>query len=259
MAHTKTRRHIIIPDTQVRPGVPTNHIAAAGRYVAEWRPEVVVVLGDWWDMPSLSTHSDASKAGRGYQEDVDAGNQALEDFTKPIKKVRGYRPRLVLLGGNHDDYTISTDATSGRPGRFLASNPKLRGKILLSDLNFTRLGWEYHPFLKVVEIDGVWYSHYFYAPSTGRPYGGTAQYKLAKIHHSYTMGHQQGLDVGRIELAGGRTIRGLVAGSFYQHDEGYRGPQATGEWRGILVKHSVRDGNYDLMEVGMDYLLRKYT
>ena len=259
MRHSKTRRHIVIPDTQIRPGVPTDHIAAAGRYVAEWRPEVVVVLGDWWDFPSLSTHKDASVAAKGYQEDVDAGNQALADFTKPIRKVRGYSPRLVLLGGNHDDYTAGAENVSGRPGRFISANPRLRSKILLSDLNFKSLGWEYHPFLRVVEIDGILYSHYFYAPNSGHPYGGTAVYKLGKIHHSFTQGHVQGLDVGRVELPGGRRLRGLVAGSFYQHDESYKGPQANNHWRGILVKHGVKDGDYDLMEVGIDYLLRKYS
>lgn len=259
MAHVKARRHIVIPDTQVRPGVPTEHISAAGRYVADWRPEVIVILGDWWDMPSLASYADASAKSRGYQADVEAGNKALAAFTKPWRKIRGYKPRAVLLGGNHDDYTIAAEKTSGRPGRFLGANPKLRDKISIDDLNFKELGYEYHPFLNVVEIDGIFYSHYFYAPNTGNCYGGTAQHKLTKIHHSYTMGHVQGLDVARTELPGGRRMRGLVAGSFYQHDESYKGPQANNHWRGIVVCHGVNQGDYDLMEVGMDYLLRKWA
>lgn len=255
---SRWRKHIVIPDTQVKPGVATDHIAAAGQYVAEKRPEVVVILGDWWDFPSLSTHGDAD-IGTAYQDDVQAGNDALALFTAPIRKVRGYSPRLVLLGGNHDDYTASSELTSGRPGRFLLANPKMKGKISRNDLNYRALGWEYHPFLKVVTIDGIMYSHYFYAPLSGKCYGGSAVYKLGKIHHSFTMGHVQGLDVGRVELPGGRRLRGLVAGSFYSHEEHYKGPQANNHWRGILVKHEVRDGDYDLMEVSIDYLKRRYS
>ena len=40
------RRYVVIPDTQVKPGVPTDHLEWAGRYVAEKRPDVVVHLGD---------------------------------------------------------------------------------------------------------------------------------------------------------------------------------------------------------------------
>jgi len=72
------------------------------------------------------------------------------------------------------------------------------------------------------------------------------------------MGHQQGLSVAIRELADGTRHRGLVAGSFYQHSESYRGPQACYEWRGLLMKHEVSSGDYDLMEVSLNYLRRRY-
>ena len=31
----------IIPDTQVKPGVPLNHLEAAGNYIADKKPDVV--------------------------------------------------------------------------------------------------------------------------------------------------------------------------------------------------------------------------
>ena len=51
----------------------------------------------------------------------------------------------------------------------------------------------------------------------------------------------------------------IVAGSFYQHDEDYRGQQSNGEWRGIVVLNEVHDGKYDIMPLSMDYLRRKYS
>jgi hypothetical protein len=49
-----------------------------------------------------------------------------------------------------------------------------------------------------------------------------------------------------------------VAGSFYLHDEGYRGPQCNNEWRGIIVLNEVKDGDYDVMPLSMSYLERKF-
>jgi hypothetical protein len=45
-------RHLWIPDTQVREGVPVKHIEALGNYIEEKRFEKIIVAGDWWDMPT---------------------------------------------------------------------------------------------------------------------------------------------------------------------------------------------------------------
>jgi len=55
----------------------------------------------------------------------------------------------------------------------------------------------------------------------------------------------------------GKPHMGLVAGSFYQHSESYRGPQAD-EWRGVVIIHNVEDGFGDVELVSMDRLCRMY-
>ena len=47
-------RHLIIPDTQIKPDCPIEHMYWAGRYAVAMKPNVIVHLGDHWDMPSLS-------------------------------------------------------------------------------------------------------------------------------------------------------------------------------------------------------------
>lgn len=228
----------------------SHHLEACGRYIAEKQPDVVVHLGDHWDFPSLNSHGRRVEIeGTRVSRDIRAGNDALEVLTKAIRKRKGYNPRLVLLRGNHED----------RLSRAVADDPKLAGVLDFSLFNDRRLGWEVHDFLKVATIDGIMYSHYFYNPLTGRPWGGDARYKLGKIHRSFTMGHVQGLSQAQLEVPGGERIRGLVAGSFYSHDESYKGPQANNHWRGILVKNEIRAGDYDLLEVSLGYLLRRYA
>jgi len=250
--------HVVIPDTQVTPSVRRDHLTWIGRYIADLRPDVVVHLGDHWDFESLSVY-DRGKLqfeGRRLRADIDAGNAGLAELTAPIHDVqetarrgnrRIWKPRLVMLRGNHEH----------RLSRAVEEDPKLEGFLDYSQLNDTSLGWEVHDFLDPVEIDGVVYAHYFYNPLTGKPWGGTVATMLKNIGHTFTMGHRQTFDVS-VRYVGNRQIRGIVAGACYLHDEDYKGPQGNHHWRGILVKHEVRDGQYDLMEVSLDYLCRKY-
>lgn len=252
-------RHFIIPDTQVKPGVPLDHLTAAGNYIVDKQPEVIVHLGDHWDMHSLSSYDKGTKRAEGarYHQDIEAGLLGMEALLSPIwrynalrakQKLKQYRPRMVYLPGNHEERIL----------RHINANPELAGKLSFEDLQLRSFGWEVYDFLEPVVIDGVTYAHYFYNPNTGHPYGGKAPTKLANIGFTFTMGHQQGLDIAMKHLNNGQTIRGLVAGSFYQHDEEYRGPQANIHWNGCIMKHEVHDGNYCLMELSLEYLKRRW-
>ena len=46
-------RILVIPDCQVKQGVPLEHLTWAGQAIADYRPDIVVNLGDFADMPSL--------------------------------------------------------------------------------------------------------------------------------------------------------------------------------------------------------------
>ena len=47
-------KHFILPDCQVKPGVDTNYLEHIGKYLVEKKPDVIVCIGDFADMPSLS-------------------------------------------------------------------------------------------------------------------------------------------------------------------------------------------------------------
>jgi len=244
-------RHIFIPDTQVKPGVPTSHLKAAGNYVAAKQPDVVVVAGDWWDMPSLSTYEDKASAywdpaNRTYSADIYAGNHAMEMFLAPIKRLRRM-PRMVFLMGNHED----------RITRMLHANPAMNGLLGFDNLRLE--DFEVHQFLHPVKIHGLTFCHYFINPHSLKKniLGGTMDNRLNKLKMSFVMGHQQTRMWGT-QWTGKRELCGLVAGAFYQHDEDYLGPQGNDYWRGIVVLNEVRNGTYDPCFVSLDYLVRHY-
>lgn len=262
-AQLQSPTHIVIPDTQIKSGVPLDHLRWIGQYIVDefaGRPFVKIIhLGDHADMPSLSTWDNGKREmeGRRYREDIDAANRGFEVLNAPLKEHNKrqalrhhakWTPECHFILGNHEN----------RITRATSLDAKLDGTIGLGDLNYARLGWNVHEFLRPVNLDGVIYSHYFYAPMTGKPYGGTSiDTRLKNIGHSFTMGHQQTLMYG-LRFVDGTSQHGLVAGACYLHDEDYKGPQGNAHWRGIIVKHEVRDGSYDPMFVSLDYLCRKY-
>jgi hypothetical protein len=248
--------HVVIPDTQVKPGVPTVHMEWIGRYIndrymASDKQVVVVHLGDHWDMPSLSSYDKGRRRieGRRIASDITAGNEAFAVLDACINGDAWVgRPRKVFLLGNHED----------RISRACDADAQLDGLLSLDALD--TLDWERHRFLEPVNIDGVTYAHYFANPMTGRPYSGqNIETRLKTIGTSFTMGHQQTLQYGLRFLADGRSVHGLVAGACYLHDEDYLGPQGNAHWRGIVVCHEVHNGSYDVMPVSMNYLCRRYT
>jgi hypothetical protein len=242
------KKIIVIPDTQCKPGVRLDHMDWAGQYIADKCPDVVVHLGDLFDMPSLSSYDRGKKCfeGRRYKADIAAGNHGIELLNRHLDKMRD-PPRRVFIPGNHEERIL----------RAVEMDPVLDGVIGWHDFNLP--GWEIQPYLKPIAIHGVLFCHYFYNVRSGRPYSGTAASILRHVGQSFVQGHRQGLDTAIHDLPTGKRRRGVIAGSFYQHQENYLGHQGNGHWHGILVLHETRGGNFDLLEVSLDYLRRRYS
>lgn len=258
----KGRIHFIIGDTQCRPGTPTAHLEWIGRYLVDQfaHEDVQVVhLGDHWDMPSLSSYDRGKKSmeGRRYVMDVEAGNEGWRILNQPLvdynaqqakTKHAQWWPDMDFLFGNHEQRIVTA----------CENDAQLDGLLSLDSL-ITGPRWKRHAFKEIVEIDGISYSHFFYAPGTGQAYSQeNLLTRLKHIGRTFTMGHQQGFNYCE-RTVGTKSQHGLVVGSTYLHDENYLGPQVKSYWRGIVVCHQVEEGSYDLMKVSLDFLCRKYT
>lgn len=246
------KRHLIIPDAQIKPGLKIEHIKWAGEAILDYRPDVIICLGDWWDLPSLNSHAEKGSVeleGARYQEDIDSGNKAFKLLDSYLKRSRSktWQPRRVFLEGNHEN----------RANRIAKNDPKWQG--IIGSQNCQTLDWERHRFLKIVDIDGVAYCHYFANPFSGKPIGGTIVSRLNNIGKSFVQGHQQGFLYASKQYPD-HVKHGLVAGRFYLEHENYRPDDVQkSEWNGIVVLNGVRRGDYDLMPLRMDYLKRKYS
>ncbi len=253
------RKHLVLPDCQVKPGVDISHMDWIGHFIVDKRPDVIVCIGDFADMPSLSSHDRGQLAaeGRRYVADLIAVHTAMyrllrpmADLNKALRKRRqpAYKPRMIMTLGNHED----------RITRAIEADSRLAGTMSLKDLKYEEFGWEVYPFLKVICVDGIAYSHYFTSGVMGRPVS-TARVLVKSRHMSATMGHVQTTDVYMGDVrADGKAVIGLFCGVCYLHDEPYLGPQGNQVRRQVVLKHQVVDGQYDPCFVSLDYLKRRY-
>jgi hypothetical protein len=250
------KKHFMIPDVQAKPGANFDYLRAAGNYIVEKKPDVIVCIGDFADLPSLSSYDIGKKSfeGRNYKDDIWAAREAMDALLEPLyaeqsrlkrNKEKTYKPRMVLTLGNHEN----------RINRVVNEDRKLEGLVAIDDLPYQ--DWEVIPFLEVETIDDVAYSHYFTSGPMGRPIT-TAQALLTKKHMSCVAGHQQGRQIAFSRRADGRGMTAIISGSFYEHDEEYMDHQSNQVWKGCWMFHEVNDGAFDEMAVSLRYLKENY-
>ena len=253
------KRIMVIPDVQAKPGDDFEFLTHIGKYAVKMKPAVIVCIGDFADMPSLSTYEPKGSKkfeGRRYKKDIEAAKQAMATLMAPIIKEQRrlarlgkvWKPKLVLTYGNHEH----------RIPRAVDADPKLDGLISLKDLEYEKWGWKCYEFLKPVCIDNVVFSHYMVSGVMGRPVT-TARALLTKHHQSCIVGHQQGRDIAYSKRADGTDMTAIICGSCYEHDEDYLNPQTNNHWRGLYMLLDVTpDGSFDELPISLNWLRRKY-
>ncbi len=251
------RKHLVIPDVQCKPGVSLQHLTWIGKYIVDKKPDVLVCIGDFSDMASLSMYDKGKRSfeGRTYAADIAVSKKAMGMLLAPLRayqktrKGRNYKPRMVMTLGNHEE----------RINRAIEDDARLHGTISIDDLGYKEAGWQVYPFLKVVVIDGVAYSHFFASGVMGKPVC-SARALVKKMHQSATMGHVQDTDIYMKDAkADGTPIVGLFCGTCYLHTEKFLGHQGNAQRRQVILKHDVKNGAYDPLFCSLRFLRKKYA
>jgi hypothetical protein len=222
------------------------------------KPDVIVIIGDWADMPSLSSYDKGKKSfeGRTYRNDILAANDGLQRLMAPIDAETArlekahrprWKPRKVVTLGNHEN----------RINRAIETQRELDGLISTNDLFFKQWGFEVYPFMEVVTVDGIAYSHYFASGVKQLPVS-TARALLQKKYMSCIAGHLQGYDIATAYRGDGARLTAIIAGSCYLHDEAYMGPQGNKHFRGVVMLNEVSNGEFDAMTVSLNFLRERY-
>lgn len=247
--------HLIIPDPHAHYEHNNDRADWLGKLIADVRPDVVINMGDQWDMPSLSAYDKGHKImGRTYKADIDAGLEFSDRLWGPTKRRKKKKPRMVFLEGNHED----------RITRALELSPTLRGTISFDDLDLKA----YDDIVRYegdtpgnITIDGVTYAHYFISGVLGRALGGEhpAHALLSKGFVSCTAAHTHTMDFCVRTDVQGRSRMGFVCGCYLDYDADWAGMRNRLWQKGVAIKRNVEDGVYDLQWVSLDALRKEYN
>lgn len=257
------RSHLIIPDAHTMPNDNPRRFEWLSKLILDRQPEVIVQIGDWWDMGSLCSYDQGKKdfVFQNFKEDIETGHAMEKLVFEPVvelakKQAKGkrkvYSPIVIKCLGNHEI----------RVNRLLQYEPRWAGMVSMDDFN-TRvegLGEVVVDFMESCIIDDIAYSHYFVSGVQGRP-ASSARALLAKAGMSATMGHTHTLDAADSTGPIGNRRRALVCGSFHDPDhKGFAGPQVDQVWwNGLIYKHDVLNGDYDREEISVERLGQLYS
>lgn len=254
---------LVIPDCQNAPDHPIEHLKALGNWILDNKPDWVHDSGDWNDNKAAGRYESEGVKGlkkRSIKEDLDWAKHCndvlwgpVNRYNKKANKTRRYNPRKTRTLGNHENrLVILSEAT-----------PWIK-ELIFNEENFNEKehNIEVFPFLEVIEISGVMFSHFFPISSDGTTKQtnrgqANARLQVQRLAQSATAGHQQGLST-HTQTTPKKRLRGVIAGSFYMHDEDYMGPSGNNYWRGVLYKRNIQNGDYDLQEISLNSLLEEY-
>ena len=251
--------HLVIFDTQIKPGSNTKHLGAIGNYIVTHRPDKIIMIGDHWDMHSLSSYDKGTLKGEAtrYQDDIKAGISALRLLFKPLRQLQDkqkasrkkvYKPMRHFCLGNHEE----------RIARYVNYNPTLKGKVGYDDLKLERFGFTVHDYLTPVILDGIEYVHYVQGRNSPRA-KVSSKVSMEQTKMSVTQGHRPCLDIHTDWSDEKGMMWSITCGSSYLDDEDYKGAQGNQHWRGILHKRNVQGGDYDPTFLRLSTLMEEYS
>lgn len=238
---------LIIPDVHTHPDFDNDRLRWLGRLILDQRPDEVWCLGDFADMPSLSSYDKGKRSfeGRRYKRDVEsalAGQAelwaAVDSHNRRMKnnKKGGYHPYRLMLVGNHE----------ARIDKVTQMNPELHETISVGDLGYDRFWDDVVAFKDRGIRHGFALSHYFAAGIMGTPIGGAhAAYNLlAKNGMSSIAGHSHLYDQKILTKADGTKMLAIVAGCYVHPEmvEGWNRDTQHLWWNGVVMLDGVRDG-----------------
>jgi hypothetical protein len=244
MKKSKVKRIVVKPDSHAKPGVANTRFELAGKFLLDYKPDILVDLGDHWDMEALSTFDVGKKSfeGRTYKADVESGREAMELLLSPLRRAKRL-PALHFIMGNHE----------WRIHRAIEVDRKLEGTISFADLGLPELGFQVHNFKEVATIEGVGFIHYVPNGLMDRPIGGLNVGKaiLRKaMGNSLFQGHRHDLDVATDVSSTGKRVWGGTLGCFLEEDQWETYVSKTTQltwWRGLTTMEVI-DGNIEKIE-----------
>lgn len=241
-------RILVIGDAHSAPGQDLRRFKALGRYIVDESPDIVVSIGDFLTLDSLSDWDKSKRGkmeGRRYSKDIDTGNKALDLIQLDDS------PKYVYIMGNHEN----------RLPRYLDYDPTMVGLADVEhDLDLAGRKWKVVDYKDDIKLSGISFTH-IPINGIGRPIGNphVAQKALALYANSVVFGHTHTLDHAAEHRKGAPHLnQALGVGCFFEHVDEYAKGSKTDYWRGLVMLDAYHNNRFDIATISMSNLLKRY-
>lgn len=251
---------LVVPDPHAHPDHKNDRADWLGKLILDRKPDVVVNMGDTFDMPSLSAYDrgKASFHGASYEKDIISGLDFLDRMWHPIRAAKKKKPRSIFLIGNHEE----------RLKKVLEYQPELAGDRFGVSYKNYQLS-DYHNEIVdykgqtpgIYTCEGVNFAHYLIGGVMGKPLQSVhhAAALIDKTHESCVVAHSHTFDYAVRNTVTGKTIMGLVAGVYQDYESKWAG-FVNQLWQPcVCYLRGVEDGRYSLEVISISALRREYA
>jgi predicted phosphodiesterase len=240
---------LIIGDSHVAAGQNLRRFAALKNYLRSTNPDVVVSIGDFLTLDSLSEwdrNKRGKMEGRRYETEIRTGNDALDLIDDGCDKTL-----KIFIKGNHEN----------RLDRYLDHDPTMKGIVSIEkDLQLKKRGWKVVEYKDDIVISGISFTHVPISGS-GKPIGNpnVTGKALALYSNSVVFGHTHTLNHTAEHRRGAPHLnQALAVGCFFEHIDDYAKGSKTDYWRGVVMLDAYHKNRFDIQTKSMSNLLREY-
>jgi predicted phosphodiesterase len=255
------KKVLVVGDPHSSPDTDNRRFDWLGQMILEENPDLVICIGDFADLNSLSSYDRGKKTAelRRYRHDIRAVhdglnriNKPLEDYNqqkKNIRKAQRIVPRKVMVLGNHEV----------RIEKAVNLAPELEGTLNITDLGYEQYGWQVVPFKRPIEIEGTYFAHYFPSGVKGEPISGfnIGANVIAKNLVSSVCGHSHLFDLAIRNRPDGNKVIGLCTG-WYGEQPTFSDATENLWWSGLILLHDMQNGSFDIEQLGIERIRSKY-
>jgi len=213
-----------------------------GDLLYDFRPDVVIDLGDSADLNSLCSHETrGAEPSTTYGDDIEAHLDFQSRLRARFNRQHRRKPHWVWIEGNHEN----------RIARALNNDPRLLGAISYNHLKLDKFFDEVFYYRNnapyVLKRDNMVFSHFLTSGNYGTP--------MSSIHHGYNLVKKTGRStfVGHthkrshyMDEGMSGSPQGVVVGCFKGHEETWAGQANNDWWHGVVLLHGACAGRFDL-------------
>lgn len=257
---------LVVPDIHIEPEVSNERMKWLGRLIVDRKPDVAVQLGDLMSFQSLSHHEFGKKSseGRRYLYDIEAGLEGqdllfseVDNYNRSKKKKDQVKTDFHITLGNHEGWV----------SKEIQNNAKMEFTMdAVEDLRLKEFGWKVTPFMSVLNIKGINFSHYFPSGNMDKAASGVNVGKtlVDNMGKSCIAGHSHLYrEYNKTILGpdgGPQRIWGLTAGCYFEHEMFYCGKVTQSQWwRGVLMLTLIdENGDFNIERIDMKTIKELY-